>query len=238
VIDLLYVAHNRREFTIATFTSLVAHTNWERVRRLHVLDDDSTDGTWEFLTAAVSDFYAQTGRDVDCVREPFGGPVAAMNHALDNLATDTLCKVDNDFLVCPGWLDALLSVLDADDRLDVLGLEAGFGDGLAPVVAPRGFKDAGHLIGIGAFRARIFESRRPVQHNRYFGLTRFMVENAECGWLTPDLPCFALDHLPVQPWRSLTTAYVARGWSRPWPPYPDSMRSYWDWWPGALAVAE
>ena len=234
-VDLLYIAHNRRAYVEATFPALLANTNWDRVAHLHVLDDLSSDGTASYLMSEVSDFYGKTGMKIDCVSDKFGGPVAAMNYALDRCETDVLVKTDSDLLICPGWLDALLDVLDANPQLDVLGFEAGFGDGLAPTDAPRSFREARHVGGIGAFRTRIFEKRRPVGHDRYFGLTGFMVEHAECGWLSPDLPCPLLDHLPFEPWRSLADEYVERGWSRSWPVYPESMREYWSW--AFMAVA-
>ncbi len=166
---------------------------------------------------------------IDCVSERFGGPVAAMNYALDHMDTDVLVKVDNDLLACPGWLDALLDVLTSHPQVDVLGFEAGFGQGLAPADSPRTILPARHVGGLGAFCKRLFAQRRPVQHETFFGMTQFMVRNAHCGWLSPDLPCVLLDHLPFEPWRSLTREYVARGWSRQWSEYPERMRDYWAW---------
>lgn len=100
--DLLYVAHNRLEFTRATFAALIANTNWELVDHFHVVDDLSTDGTAEHLTAALADFGHAGRMRIDYTSERFGGPVAAMNYALDHSSGETLVKVDNDFLVCPG----------------------------------------------------------------------------------------------------------------------------------------
>jgi GT2 family glycosyltransferase len=230
---LLYTSHNRREFVEATFPALIANTNWERVAHLYVLDDLSEDGTAEFLCSEVAEFYDRTGMKTDCISDRFGGPVAAMNYALDHGDSDVLVKVDNDLLVCPGWLDALLDVLERSPDLDVLGFEAGFGDGLAPASAPRAYREASHCGGVGAFRVRAFARHRPKQHDRFFGLTEHMRHHARCGWLTPDLPCVLLDHLPFEPWISLTQEYRARGWSRTWPVYPESMAEYW----ADLAVA-
>ncbi len=229
MIDLLYVAHNRLAYTQATFPALLANTNWDLVAHLFVLDDNSTDGTGGFLMSEVSEFYAMTGMSVDFVSKPFGGPVTAMNHALDHGASATLVKLDSDLLLCPGWLDALLEVLAANEHLDVLGFEAGFGNSLAPVDAERSFYEAAHVGGIGAFRTRIFAGSRPRAHDRFFGWTEWQRRNARCSWLTPDMPCVLLDHLPFEPWRALAAEYVARGWSRKWPEYPESMSDYWAW---------
>jgi glycosyltransferase involved in cell wall biosynthesis len=238
MVDLLYVAHNRLAYSQATFSALIANTNWEHVKKLHVLDDASTDGTWDYISGIDGMIW-----DVPVSSEPyamthqFGGPVAAMNYALDHCETDVLVKTDSDLLLCPGWLDALLGVIDSAPQLDALGFEAGFGEGLAPAAAPRSFLDARYIGGIGAFRTRIFSRHRPRPHERFFGLTEFWRRHARCGWLTPDLPCVLLDHLPFEPWRSLAAEYVGRGWSRGWPAYPESMRDYWAWAFDAEAVA-
>lgn len=231
--DLVYVAHNRLAFTEATFAALLDNTNWDRVGLLHICDDASTDGTREYLAEQID--IAPTNRMF--TSHTFGGPVAAMNYALDHCKTDVFVKIDNDLLVCPDWLDALLDVLDAAAQLDALGFEPGFGQGLAPADASRSFVDARYVGGLGAFRTRVFAQHRPRPHERFFGLTEFWRRHARCGWLSPDLPCVLLDHLPFDPWRSLAAEYVERGWSRAWSAYPAEMRDYWAWAFDAEAVA-
>jgi GT2 family glycosyltransferase len=44
VIDLIFLSHNRREFTEACLQNLIRNTNWDRVNRLILYDDNSTDG--------------------------------------------------------------------------------------------------------------------------------------------------------------------------------------------------
>lgn len=229
-IDLLFTAHNRLEFTKASWAALIEHTNWALVRRLHVLDDRSSDGTAVWLSAASG----LAPADVRFRSAAFGGPVAAMNLTLDRLAPgcDVLGKVDNDLVVCPGWLDTLTAVLDGAPGLDVLGFEAGFSPPVAPVGVPRSWRPASHVGGIGLFRTRVFRRVRPRADGR-FGWTRFQRRHAACGWVTPDLPCFLLDHLPVEPWRWLSDRYVEAGWQRRWPVYDWSMEPYWSWWAGA-----
>jgi cellulose synthase/poly-beta-1,6-N-acetylglucosamine synthase-like glycosyltransferase len=230
-VDLLYVAHNRLAFTQTTFPALLANTNWDLVAKFHVLDDRSSDGTAGYLMSEASEFHGNTGQRLDCISDKFGGPVAAMNFAVDHAETDTLVKVDNDILLCPDWLDELLFVLDDYPHLDVLGMEAGFGGGVASPDASRSIVKARHVGGIGAIRTRIFGGKRPRAHglNGMFGWTDFMRHHAVCGWLSPDLPCPLLDHLPFEPWTSLSAEYVARGWSRSWPQYDQGMAAYWEW---------
>lgn len=51
------------------------------------------------------------------------------------------------------------------------------------------------------------------------------------GFLSPPLPVFLLDHLPFEPWQSLTAEYVRNGVMRhPWALYPPNLSPLWDWW--------
>jgi hypothetical protein len=232
--ELLYTTHNRLEFTRTTFAALVENTDWTLVDHLHVCDDRSRDGSYEFLHEAIR------AVPVSCslTSSRFGGPVAAMVHAVGRCKSDTLVKVDNDLLLCPGWPRALLDVLEAAPELDVLGFEAGFGEALAPADASRTYREGPHVGGIAAFRTRIFKKHKPRQSGvgGRLGWTAFQRSYARCGWLVPDLACVALDRLPFEPWRSLSAAYVARGWQREWPKYPESMSDYWSWaFAGAVA---
>src|SRR5215510_6826063 len=54
VIEILYCAWNRLEFTRATFELLRRNTDWKRISRLVVYDDGSRDGTAEFLDEAIT----------------------------------------------------------------------------------------------------------------------------------------------------------------------------------------
>jgi hypothetical protein len=225
MVELLYATHNRLEFTRATFEALLDNTDWSLVEHLHVCDDRSRDGTYDFLNQAIR----LVPVPVSLTSSDFGGPVAAMLHTVARCKAGVLAKVDNDLVVCPGWLQALLSVLESSG-LDVLGFEPGFGAPVAPVEAARSFLPARHVGGVGLFRTRIFQRAKLRQHGRWFGLTDFQRHHADCGWITPDLPCFLLDHLDLEPWRSLAEVYVSQGWSRAWPKYDPEMSAYWSWW--------
>lgn len=229
MIDLLYTSHNRLEFTMASFDALAANTNWKLVNRLLVVDDDSKDGTYGFLAGAVRSI----GCNASLAHGEFGGPVASMNHALDRSTADVLAKIDNDVIVCPGWLDEMSLALEANPGIDALGMEPGFGERFAGG-HPAGLRScapARWIGGVGLIRTRVFARARPKPDNRFFGWTRFQRERVRAAWITPDLPVFLLDHLPFDPWRSLTAKYVRNGWARSWDHvYPPEWSSYWSWW--------
>lgn len=226
MLDILYVTHNRLEYTHASFQALLVNTDWDLVNELYVVDDLSVDGTYDYLDRKLED----SPVEATLMRKDFGGPVAAMNWMLDRTEATVFAKVDNDLIVPPGWLGTMLGVIENNPDLDALGTEPGFAHPLQPDYVARGYMPASHIGGQGLFRTRPFARRRPKPHDRFFGLTQFQRKTMRCGWVNPDIAAFNLDHLPFDPWRSLADEYVRRGWSRPWGPYAKSMSDYWDWW--------
>lgn len=239
MIDVLYVAKNRLTYTRETIFALDAHTAWEHVRRLVIVDDDSTDGTHDFLTEyAAGDLGGITaaldaGVDVHYVHELVGGPVDAMNLYLDRFSTgaDLFAKVDNDFVVCPGWLEELVRVFDLhESELDILGTEP-FVGGPTPIPDPaRTITPAEHIGGKGLMRVSAWEGREMWAEGRQ-GFTQWQVrhEDVRCAWITPDLATFGLDQLPREPWIELSNRYTELEQHRTLGFYHPNER-YSEWW--------
>ena len=112
MIDILYLAKGRPEFTAASLAALKANTDWSKVRAVWVFADGADD-------------LPSFGGLVNCVRDGrvHGGPVAIMNHYLSGPGAEIFAKVDNDCIVPPGWLDQSLAVMEAHPELDLLGIE-------------------------------------------------------------------------------------------------------------------
>lgn len=235
-VDLLFTVHNRRDFTIASFGALVANTNWDRVTKMLITDDLSTDGTSEWLLENAE----RVPVELQIERRQFAGPVPAMNYAVDHASAPIIAKIDNDVIVCPRWLDVMLEAMGDEPTVDCLGMEPGFagvypGDELSIM---RRCKPARFIGGVGLIRTRIFRKQRPKMNDRWFGWTRFQERNAVCAWADPDLPVFLLDHLPSEPWRSFARHYVEQGWARRWDDVYDAAMTerYAGWWLDAIAA--
>ncbi len=230
MIDVLFVAFNRLTYTRESYTALLENTNWDIVNRLYVHDDGSTDGTAEWLDAAPNP-------DVDVVFESRrrGGPVAAMNWLLDQSSADQFAKVDNDFVMPPGWLDELALVQSAHPNIDIVGSEPMIGDP-RPRGRPRGIVEARHIGGKGLIRMRAFERSgcrpQPGGFNGYQGFTQWQERHPDVikAWVSPDLQAFGLDQLPFEPWVELADRYAELEWHRRWPPYHVGAGDYWAWW--------
>ena len=53
-VDLFYLTSNRLEFTQETFGALLENTDWQFVREFVVNDNNSVDGTREWVKQALS----------------------------------------------------------------------------------------------------------------------------------------------------------------------------------------
>jgi glycosyltransferase involved in cell wall biosynthesis len=100
-IHLVFVTHNRLEYTRPALQSILADPTEEFA--LTIWDNGSTDGTVEFLKKEVSD-----PRVVDVVlRQENAGQTTAVNESWLKSQADLLGKLDNDCLVTPGWTRTL-----------------------------------------------------------------------------------------------------------------------------------
>lgn len=239
IVDLLYTAWNRHEFTQPSFKSLIDNTDWALVHVLHIHDDGSTDGTAGYLTNAVG--LLPDSLDLRYESKRLGGPVAATNRHLDLCAESAdledvaaFVKLDNDVVVPPGWLNELTRVASLNPGVDYLGIQPRFGPPFPGLYEEREVEAARHIGGVGLMRYRAFEVCRPVANGRY-GFTEFQCRHPENrkGWLTPDLPLFCLDLIDLEPYASIAADHIAKGWARPWGKYVDGGRSYYEWWADA-----
>lgn len=244
MIDLLYLAKGRDEFTLESLHELSANTCWPTVRHMYVY----ADGPAPLEVRAFLDFICAFG-DVMLQEQSFGSPVAIMNDFLACDGEEIFAKLDNDVIVPPGWLQSALAVMEANPELDLLGLEPpasrtrspwARADPIHPEAEAtpsdleRGYVPCDAIGGIGLMRRRAFCGREPMRpHSTYGGFTDWQLRQPEVkkGWLVPPLKLFLLDRLTVDPWASLSKRYIAEGLQRPWTPYPDSAKDdLWGWW--------
>lgn len=226
---------------MVSFGELIRNTNWgeiklhkehtENIGRVFIADDASEDGTREYLEEAAKDIPVP----VIFSEGAFRGPVRAMNWYLDVAGSPDgakFIKIDNDFVVCPGWLDEVALVDYLNPGIDIIGMEPMHGPPAAPP-AKRKIREAPWIGGKGLIRHRAFTYCRPAASGPggRRGFTEYQSRHKEIikGWIEPDLPCFGLDQLPFEPWISLTEESEKRKWARRWGPYDDSMYGYWEW---------
>lgn len=228
MIDILYLAFNRIEFTRATLEAMRENTDWSQVRRIVLCDDGSTDGTARLISN--TSFPCITERIFTAARSP----VSIMNKFIIEMKpAEIFAKIDNDTMLPPGWLEGSLSAFNSG--IDLLGIEARdiHSDGaVSSSCSPRTYTRSDFIGGIGLMRTSCFKARPLPTPNGRFGFTKWQEEHPEVkkGWLYPSLPVFLLDHLPMEPWETLSREYLAKGWQRqPWGNYPNSASFLWKW---------
>lgn len=249
VIDILFLAHNRLEFTKASFEALIANTNWD-IARLVVYEDGSETEASEWLYRACNEVWGRSFRWTHC-----GGPVAIMadyltrpKGPLDRTPGKAkfFAKIDNDVIVPPRWLDQCAATFEAHPELDLLGIEPPASrkphftqpfrrqptHDLEMQKGEPGYVEVATIGGIGVFRRRAFENRPLIPEGPYGGFEAWQNRYPQVvrGWIKPALSLFLLDRLPIEPWRSLSQKYIAKGWQRKWRDYEMSDSHLWDWW--------
>lgn len=234
-VDVIYLCHDRVEFTRATLPNLLTMTDWAYVNNFIIYNDASSDpAVGRFVKAAVKDIGFGKVKTTD-----FGSPVAVMRHYLHSSRADAFAKIDNDIIVPGGWFTALAEVLDDNPELELLGMEPGMSGeppwkhGDDPFVR-YSYLPSLHIGGVGMMRRSAFQRLPELVPNGRFGFTEWQHQwNPVRGWLMPDLSMFSLDFLPIDPWRSITDEYrKTPGLQRDWPLYDPAMHYYWNWWTG------
>lgn len=141
--DIYVLIHNRREFTEAMLERLGERTNWNRVRKLVLVDDRSTDGA----DRAAEVFIEGLGRGE--LRRIKGRTVTkALYRATRPEERDRapyFVKLDNDFLLAHDWLDEVLGCAERQPEFDVIGFPTPSGDDVA-VLADRSHAITRHVV--------------------------------------------------------------------------------------------
>ncbi len=228
-VDIIYLTHNRREFTELTFELLVQNTDWSRVDRLIAYDDRSTDGAREEVLKR----FAQIPVPTEMRDHELGSPVAVMNHYIEHAESTHFVKIDNDLALPPGWLNAFLYVQEKYPSAMLIGSESPF-MGPPPVDFDGDYTLTHwrHIGGNGLMRTQFFRETGPMDVDGYHGFTGHQWRwNPERGWVTPDILLCLLDRCPIEPWLSLSRRYVSQGWQRRWPMTSPTYNMYWDWLP-------
>lgn len=229
MLDILYLAWNRLEFTQFSWQMLMENTSWDRVSKLVVCDDRSEDGTAGWLRKQLKGAPVETDFREDALRSV----PAVMNRYIASAEAEWFAKIDNDIIVPPFWLEAMQSVIATNPEVELLGMEAGRGNGRSgDWDGIYRFEPGSHVGGVGLMSVEAFARRTKMSEgDGRFGFTEWQHEYRPVrGWINPDLPVVSLDRVPFEPWVSLAEKYVEKEWARPWGKYHERA-DYWDWWP-------
>lgn len=226
MVDVVFPARNRLEFTRESLAALKVNTDWSLVDTLFLYDDQSVDGTRQYLEAEAPNMPVKTVFHAGV----FNNPLAVLLDAVHKSESEYVAKVDNDAMMPPGWLGVGLEVAQINVDLDLLGIA--FRDGLPARAGETEFSysDARFIGGIGLFRRKVLEKIEvgpPAATQHWAGINQ---ADMHVGWLKPGMAVFLLDWLPFSPWVDHSERYEALGWQRRWGRYSDRDTKMWDWW--------
>jgi glycosyltransferase involved in cell wall biosynthesis len=113
-IDLIFITHNRLEYTKLSLASVLADETEEF--SLTIWDNASTDATVDYLKNQVND-----ARIADIVFSKENiGQIAAVNQVWARSKADLVGKLDNDCIVTPGWTRTLTEAHNDIPKLGVV----------------------------------------------------------------------------------------------------------------------
>src|SRR5262245_20104174 len=112
--SIIIPVHNRLDLTIECLRCIENSTGSESSYETILVDDASSDGTADWARKNFPDIKIITND----VRQNF----AHNNNAAAKAANgEFLCLLNNDTIVLAGWLDEMLKVARADERIGVVG---------------------------------------------------------------------------------------------------------------------
>lgn len=115
-VSVIVVTYNNIELTKACLNSIDSYSAWDNLE-LIVVDNGSTDGTVDFLSAwsdsSKGRLFIDNGKNL--------GYSAANNIGLSHASGEFFVLLNNDTYVTPGWLHGLIAHLRSDDALGLVG---------------------------------------------------------------------------------------------------------------------
>ncbi len=213
--DVIYLTHNRKEFTQVTLPSLLRSVG--NRANIWLFDDESCDGTKEHLKAELKALRF-CSKVLLCEGE-FGNPNAAVNSFLEMSEGNFVAKIDNDFDLRLNDLVEIAEIAFKDPELYLLGLRDDnhlCDQEVSPIRDRFTAENATHVGGIYVARREVFFEPIPC-NGMFFGWTRYQAEiksrfgENSIRW-TPMSCGRLLDSLQEN--KELVAQYVANGWMR------------------------
>lgn len=112
MIDVIITTHNRLELLNRTIESFLANTDLEKIHRIIITDDGSTDGTAEYLEQLRTEI---PKIKVLGSREQRRGIIPRFNAAIEQCERGIVCEFQDDVTFYPDWLNQQLAHIDVAD---------------------------------------------------------------------------------------------------------------------------
>ena len=113
----IFLCYNRLDLTKWSLEALFKYTTFDEKNILTIIDNNSTDGTREWLVK-------QNWPYVDLIlNKNETGAVKAVNQGMRRVHAKYYILLQNDMRVIPHWRDYLLTAANMDERIGIVGLD-------------------------------------------------------------------------------------------------------------------
>lgn len=171
MVDCIYPVQNRYFYTVMTFPRVLDEC-MQTGARLYIYDDNSTDGSSEFI----QDCLVRSGYNkFYYTRQEIGNSTFCINKTLDLGANEYIYKVDNDILIPEGSFEHMIKYMPEDGGFMMMHEWDDF-----PFLEKMNVKTErrSHIGGVGLFRRRAFGRNKIKSSGKFFGFTEFQIKNS------------------------------------------------------------
>jgi GT2 family glycosyltransferase len=123
----LILPNRNNEPVLDLFFERLAGNTTHPIQELIVVDDGSTD-----RSVATIERWRDSGRipGLELIRQPARGIIAALNAACERATGEVIVRLDGDATIeTPGWLERMLALRAASERIGVIGAKVVFDSG-------------------------------------------------------------------------------------------------------------
>lgn len=212
---VIYLCYNRLEYVQMTFPRLLDECRRSsRFAHLYIYDDESTDGTSEFITGLPLEEFLN-GR-VTYERRPSRSSTKQITWTVERTDAPFIAKIDNDRLLPEGCLDAGMALMDQNPKVGFLGFEPPVEDKMPGLVPPLSLQSVRHTAGVGIFRTKVFHTAGPIESKGiFFGFTKYQHHAYRlCRWRACRINGLWATNLDMSSSYSRVTQYRKQKWIR------------------------
>jgi hypothetical protein len=185
----------------------------ESFNKLYIYDDNSTDGSSEFVT----DLLKRNEVPHEYSKTKIGNSIHCINHTVNRSKQPYLFKVDNDILI-PSCFDRMVRIMEMPEnkRMGFMMMEEKrewpFFNELVT------WEEREHIGGVGIMRKKVIDDIQNgnyiIPQKRYWGFTKLQQTASKHGWKAAHIVGAGMMILDRSESYSRTREYEEKGWGR------------------------
>lgn len=217
-ITIIYPAFNRYEYTVMTLPKLLddAHGSSDLIEELRIYDDNSEDGTSEFIQQVVEKVKDKTPFKINYIRKKIGNSTFQINDSYKKTDSKYLVKIDNDIFIPNKYFETLYGLMEKHDDIAFLMMPETANFPFINHPVNMSLVSRPHIGGVGIFRKSVFDKKGDIiSDKQFFGFTKYQTDvKKEEGLRICTLKGSGNMLLDASPIYSRARYYEKKGWGR------------------------